>query len=162
MSDQFGGADPAMHTPTRRRSRRKKVFKGARLVLGGGLSTVDCIVKDISASGARLKLPDITQIAGTLKLSFQDGETLEAEVIRSHGMEMGIRFKGGQRPALAPPPDPLEQVLFDLESPWLGEVLEQLATTEAFREPEVAEIAHQLHETYEALKAAVEARVGKY
>jgi len=158
MSDQ--NADAA--SPTRRRSRRKKVFKGARLVLGGGLSTVDCIVKDISATGARIRLPDITQIAGTLKLSFPDGEVLEADVIRSQGMDMGIRFRGGQRPALAPPPDPLEQVLFDLDSPFLGEVLDQLATTEAFKDPEVAETAQQLRETYDALKAAVETRVGRY
>lgn len=148
--------------PTRRRSRRKKVFKGARLMLGGGLSTVDCIVKDISATGARIKLPDITQIAGTLKLSFPDGETLEADVIRSQGMEMGIRFRGGQRPALAPPPDPLEQVLFELESPWLGQTLDQLAETEAYADPDIVQAARSLHEAYEALKVAIESHVKTY
>ncbi|MBB4286061.1 PilZ domain-containing protein [Roseospira goensis] len=162
MSETEDAGGPANVPPKRRKARRKKVFKGARLILGGGLSSVDCIVKDISATGARIKLPDVTQLAGSLSLAFGDGEKLEADIIRSAGVELGIRFRPGQRPTLAPPPDLLETVLFELESPWLGEVLDQLALTDAYHEPEVAEAAGQLREAYEQLRLAIEARVGSY
>lgn len=147
---------------TRRKARRRRVFKGARLVLGGGLAEVECIVKDVSATGARIRLLDPAQFGGNLRLAFPNGEELDARVMRNSGIELGIRFKPGQRPSLAPPVELIEQVLLDMESSWLGDVLDQLAMTDAIHDPEVGEAAAQLREAYDRLKGLVERHTEDY
>ncbi|WP_299438744.1 PilZ domain-containing protein [uncultured Rhodospira sp.] len=161
MTEQDDSGPSAATVPavsTKRKARRKRVFKGARLGFGGA-STIDCIVKDISASGARIRLSTITPITGPLQLLLSDKERLDAEIIRQTGVELGLRFTSDQRPSMAPPPEVIEQVLTELESPWLSEVLSLLERADAYQEPDVHEAAAQLREAYDRLKVVVEGHV---
>lgn len=162
MIEDDGAAEdtgPASGALTRRGARRKKVYKSARLVMHGGVSTVDCILRDISRSGARLRLPAAMRVGGSVGLQLPDGETLDAEVIRCSGLDVGLRFPANQVPSLAPPPEPIVQILFKLESPWLSEVLTLLESSSAYAEDDIKEAAEDLREAYERLKAAVESHV---
>jgi hypothetical protein len=146
----------------RRRAKRKKVFKGARLVLGGGLSTIDCIVKDISIGGARVKVADLTRLGKTLKVVFPDGETLDAEVVHEKGVEYGLQFPSGVRPSMAPPPDLVEDVAAELESPWLESELERLSGCDAGQKPEIVEAVSDLRDAYTRLKMLLQREITHY
>jgi hypothetical protein len=150
---------PVSGVPTRRGAKRKKVYKSARLVMHGGVSTVDCILRDISRSGARLRLPAAMPVGGSVGLQLPDGETLQADVIRCSGLDVGLRFSKNQVPSLAPPPELIVQILFKLESPWLSEVLTMLESSPAHEEADIREAADDLREAYERLKAVVESHV---
>ncbi len=41
-----------------RRAERHRALLGAKLVYGDGAFTVDCVVRDLSATGARIKVPE--------------------------------------------------------------------------------------------------------
>jgi len=153
---------PTQRSLTRRRARRKKVFKGARLVLGGGLSTIDCIVKDISIGGARVKVADVTRLGKSLRLVFPDGEALDADVIRDIGLEFGLKFRPGARPSLAPPSDLAEDIAIELESPWLEGLLTRLAASEAGQDPGMSEAVDDLRDAYARLKMLLDRHVTRY
>lgn len=156
------GSDAGTAGPLRRRGRRKKLFKSARLVMGGGLSTIDCIVKDISVGGARVKVSDLTRPGRTLKLVFPDGEVLEAEVVRDHGVEFGLKFPPGTRPSLAPEANVVEDVLADLESPWLETVLQRLDKSEVGGQSDIKEAADDLRTACTHLKMLLERQLKRY
>lgn len=147
MSDDprmSGATPPTGAVAPKRGARRKRVLKGARLVLGGGMSTINCTIKDVSATGARVRVSDITQVSGMLQLAMPDGEILDAEVIRNTGLEIGLRFLGDQRPSLAPPPDTLEVVIAELEQLPIDSLVLQITTLPEHDDEEVAEAAQGL------------------
>lgn len=162
MTDNESGPGGPSAFPLRRRSKRKKVYKGARLVLGGGASTIDCVVRDISVNGARVKVSDVSRLGGALRLVFPDGETLEAEVVREHGLEYGLDFKGGRRPSLAPPSDPAEAVAMEMDSPWLYGLLDQIGAPDFKASAEVQAAADDLRQAYDHLKMLLGQRIGRY
>ena len=59
----------------RRRFPRTRVFKGAKLILGGR-STLSCIVRNLSNHGACLQLPSTRDLSAEFDLSFDTGRTL--------------------------------------------------------------------------------------
>jgi hypothetical protein len=78
----------------RRRIHRTQVFKAAKLF--GHACAVDCVVRDISALGARLVLMSTAAVPGEFDLSFDSARTLRAcRVIWRSPMEIGVQFKGG-------------------------------------------------------------------
>jgi hypothetical protein len=58
----------------RRRGTRIRAYKGARIILNNGRSTIDCVVVDQSRSGARLRVASSRDIpdAFDLLLVFED------------------------------------------------------------------------------------------
>ena len=58
----------------RRRGSRIRAYKGARIILNNGRSTIDCVVVDQSRSGARLRVASSRDIpdAFDLLLVFED------------------------------------------------------------------------------------------
>jgi hypothetical protein len=80
-----------------RRDQRRAIFKGAKIVFHGGYSTAECIVKNISTGGARLKFGDITGIPSRFTLKFDDGSLPARECIvrwRANGF-LGVQFVDG-------------------------------------------------------------------
>ena len=76
----------------RRHFHRHRVFKPAKLV--GQASVLDCIVRDISANGARLALISTTGLPETIDLSFDAGRTLRlCRVVWRTPTEIGVEFK---------------------------------------------------------------------
>lgn len=82
--------DPAAE---RRRGERLATSYSGAFQLGAVSYNVEIV--DMSESGARVRVrrgivPRVDQI---VSLRFLDGRTAEAVVVRSHGIEIGVRFK---------------------------------------------------------------------
>ena len=71
---------------------RSRAFLGAKIVLDGGFSVFDCIVKDISEAGARLKVQNVVSIPETFKLLISDGRSYDATVKWRRIDSVGVRF----------------------------------------------------------------------
>lgn len=158
-----GHIDPST-APRRRSARRRKVLKGGWLVLADGTSSIRCFIKDISATGARLETPDLTDdgAASHLKLTLSDGETMEAELVRRTGLELGIRFVGQRRPSLAPPLEPVEQLVETMETMGLDDLLARIDDLGLSNDPNIQEAAEALGEAFATLYARISERAGPW
>ncbi|MEO5337541.1 MAG: PilZ domain-containing protein [Magnetospirillum sp. WYHS-4] len=86
-------SDPPAATDNRVAPRRKALFGGR--IFAEGLGAWDCLIRDISASGARVRVDDRTPlVAGTsVDLKVNKFEDLRrAEIMWIRGQEMGLRF----------------------------------------------------------------------
>lgn len=82
------------HHGERRAAPRRKTFKTAQLIFGDGLLTVDCIVQDLSATGAGLKIDETVECPELLTLRIDQGAIHRCQVMRYENSEMGVRFLG--------------------------------------------------------------------
>ena len=89
LPDSAGEVSPAHD---RRRSRRWKVFKEGRLILGGNRS-VPCVICDISEEGARLQVPSNTVLPEIFQLLVKPDDVLmSARRIWITLDQVGVRF----------------------------------------------------------------------
>lgn len=72
---------------------RSRTLLGAKIVLDGGYSVFDCVVKDISEAGARLKVQNAVSVPETFKLMISDGRTFEAVVKWRRIDSVGVSFR---------------------------------------------------------------------
>jgi len=72
----------------RRAEPRHKALKGAHIAFNGGFSALECLVKDLSAHGARLVFGDAAAVPPHFRLTFRaDGVRREATVMwRDRGL----------------------------------------------------------------------------
>jgi hypothetical protein len=85
----------AMMTETgsnRRITNRKKTLKSAKIVFNKKQSVIDCFVRDVSDTGAKLQVGDLPAIPRQFTLIFNDGSRHECERVRAYGTEIGVRF----------------------------------------------------------------------
>ena len=83
---QRAGASP------RRTNSRSKTLKSAKIVFNKNQSVIDCFVKDLSDTGAKLKLGDLVPLPKTFVLELHDGTRYDCERVRVIGQEIGVRF----------------------------------------------------------------------
>ncbi|MES1153127.1 MAG: PilZ domain-containing protein [Dongia sp.] len=76
----------------RRNMNRKKTLKSAKIVFNKKQSLIDCFVRDVSDTGAKLQVGDVVAIPRNFTLVFNDGSSHECERVRAHGNEIGVRF----------------------------------------------------------------------
>ncbi len=77
----------------RRQQRRQRVLKRAQILLKGIGSTLDCVVRDISPSGALLRVSDYFSAPGEFDLLFLDTHTVRRVEVRWQiGNDIGVRF----------------------------------------------------------------------
>ncbi len=77
----------------RRQASRQKSFLRGLVYLGNSPSAVNCLVRDISDTGARLKFPGPIAVTETLELHIPvKGQTLRAKVKWREPDEIGIAF----------------------------------------------------------------------
>ena len=81
-------------TTEQRHDRRKSFLKRAQLVIGGG-GAVDCVVENLSATGARVRLGAPTPLPEAFALRFNDGASHAARRRWSLGTAVGVEFEGG-------------------------------------------------------------------
>ena len=75
-----------------RRFHRAHVLRRARIVFRRGYSAIDCVVLDLSAGGARLKVGAWLALPDRFELRMENGAIRDAEV-RYRALETtGIRF----------------------------------------------------------------------
>jgi len=76
----------------RRNNSRAKTLKSAKIVFNKNQSVIDCFVRDLSPTGAKLKLGDLIPLPKTFVLELHDGTRYDCERVRSMGQEIGVRF----------------------------------------------------------------------
>jgi hypothetical protein len=75
------------------RSQRHHALKGARIVFNNLSSSFDCLIRDISETGARLELDVPIGIPDTFELLFDDGSPpRQCTVTRHSGRTLRVRF----------------------------------------------------------------------
>ena len=91
----------------RRRSSRQKSFLRGCIYFNGRRSAVDCLIRDLSAAGARAIFSAAVNVPEKIDLYIpQKEEMLRAHVQWRYGDEAGIAFvRGGQLGAAPPSPD---------------------------------------------------------
>jgi hypothetical protein len=78
----------------KRRSQRQRVLKSGKIAYGGGSIVVDCTIRNLSDSGARLQVP--TSVAIPDRFEFTEtatGKRCTATVMWRKGDMIGIRFE---------------------------------------------------------------------
>lgn len=81
----------------RRKLPRHKSFLQGRVYYNGRRSSVDCIVRDITDAGARLKFADSPAIPEVFELHIPNKlESFRAHVIWNHGSELGVMFEAAE------------------------------------------------------------------
>lgn len=77
----------------RRRARRLRVLKQGKILLPNGMTVIDCTVRDLSETGARLVCGDSGAIPRTFRLVFPaDRSMREAEAVWRRPGQIGVRF----------------------------------------------------------------------
>jgi hypothetical protein len=91
----------------KRRIQRTQVLKGAKIIFGNRSCLLDCVVKNLTNSGARLELPSLIGIPPSFELSFDQGRIMRScRVMWQKGNNIGVSFGGAANPAL--PNDQIE------------------------------------------------------
>ena len=73
-------------------SRTRSFLKG-QIVFNNRMSTMDCLVRDISANGAKLMLAQALALPDVFELAIpQKGETFRARLSWRRGDEIGVAF----------------------------------------------------------------------
>jgi len=89
--------------PERRYSKRQKSFLRGCIYFNNRRSAVDCLVRDISAEGARLIFSDAVNVPDVVDLYIpQKEQTLRATVQWRHGDEVGVIFAANGRSKKSP------------------------------------------------------------
>jgi PilZ domain len=79
---------------TKKRESRKLLGQPAWITLDGGFAARQCVVQDISSSGAKINLDDAATLPATLRLAFaRDARTgHKCQVIWRRGRSAGVKF----------------------------------------------------------------------
>ena len=97
---------------------RLRAFLKARIVFNNGMSTMDCLVRDLSDGGAKLQISDSVAIPDRFDLYIaKKDETRRARMQWRTGDEIGVAFEAAAAIApVVPKPDrDVTQRLADLE-----------------------------------------------
>jgi hypothetical protein len=78
--------------PNRRNFERRKTLKSAKIVFNKKQSVLDCFVRDLSDTGAKLAVGDLIPVPRNFTLVLNDGTSRECERVRAMGKELGVRF----------------------------------------------------------------------
>lgn len=136
----------------RRGLHRDGVLRSAKLVVGG--SVVDCVVLDVSARGARVRLAAMMVLPREVRLCLRGGASFSAEVRWARAQEAGLLFLGettlGAGAAAA-----AGEALAGVRGGGLGAVLEGLERARYFDDPGLAEVAGEVRVAVARLEAAL-------
>jgi len=81
------------NTKERRGAPRRRVLKGAIIAYNDRHATLPCTARDLSASGARLRLEGSVVAPDKFLLVIElDGFEVDCEVVRRSGKELAVRF----------------------------------------------------------------------
>jgi hypothetical protein len=79
-------------TDEHRAAPRQRVLKGGRIVINDGFSTFQCTVRNLSETGARLKVASIIGIPDAFQLVMDDGRKFACTVAWKTEFEVGVKF----------------------------------------------------------------------
>lgn len=79
-------------TEDNRAAPRQRVLKGGRIVINDGFSTFKCTVRNLSETGARLKVESIVGIPDSFQLAMDDGRKYACTAVWKTATEIGVKF----------------------------------------------------------------------
>lgn len=89
-----------MDHANRRHSPRHKVLKDGKIVSMNHWSVVDCCIRDLSETGARICCADPLAVPNTFRLLIPSSLTIrDAQVVWRRDTQVGIHFTGPTQPA---------------------------------------------------------------
>ena len=79
---------------TKKREARKSLHQPGWITLEGGFAARQCVVQDLSSSGAKITVDDASVLTGRLRLAFsRDARTgRSCEVVWRRGKSLGVKF----------------------------------------------------------------------
>ena len=81
-----------MPVQERRKSTRSRVLKGAKIILGTS-SVMDCVVRNVTNSGARVQIANTVELPDDLGLTFDGGHSIrQCRVVWRTMTETGVKF----------------------------------------------------------------------
>ena len=83
-----------MAAANKKREARKSVQQPGWVTLDGGFAARQCVVQDLSSSGAKITVDDASVLTGRLRLAFsRDARTgRSCEVVWRRGKSLGVKF----------------------------------------------------------------------
>jgi len=75
-----------------RSSPRQRMLKSAHVVFNDGHSTINCVVRNLSETGAKLKVADVIGIPQRFDLALPGTERRACRVIWHSATELGVTF----------------------------------------------------------------------
>jgi len=83
---------------TARRERRQRTLLPGQIVFNEGVSTIDCVIRNLSESGAQLRLPSSIGVPDHFDLLIpRDGRRLSATLAWRDGRSIGVSFDVAER-----------------------------------------------------------------
>ena len=80
-------------TSDNRRAARRVLNKSGRIIFNRGRSTIDCVVKNLSKSGARLAVATVVGVPDAFYLAIADASGTQAcRVVWRRLKEVGVKF----------------------------------------------------------------------
>jgi hypothetical protein len=79
-------------TEDNRTAPRQRTLKGGKIVLNDGFSTIDCTVRNLSATGAKLEVASIIGIPPQFRLAMNDGRDFSCETAWRTETAVGVKF----------------------------------------------------------------------
>lgn len=76
----------------RRKNERTRSLKGGRIILNNRNSAMDCMVRNLSAGGAKLVLTVPLSLPDDFELRFEDGKEHACAVRWRNAKEFGVEF----------------------------------------------------------------------
>jgi hypothetical protein len=77
----------------KRITRRQRVLKSGKIVFADGASVVDCVIRDLSTTGARLDVPNTVGLPQEFTLlDVHSGKSYAAKAAWRRGQRMGVEF----------------------------------------------------------------------
>jgi hypothetical protein len=83
-----------MAAASKKREARKSVQQSGWITLDGGFAARQCVVHDMSSTGAKITVSDNSALAGRLRLAFsRDAKAgRNCEVVWRRGKSFGVKF----------------------------------------------------------------------
>jgi len=75
-----------------RNTQRQRTLKAGKIILHHGTSVIDCTVRNISATGASITLPNAATVPADFELQI-DGQARPCKVAWRRLDRMGVKFK---------------------------------------------------------------------
>ena len=81
-----------MEVQERRKAARSRVLKGAKIIFGNS-SVIDCTVRNVTNSGARVQIANTVDLPGDMGLTFDGGRSFRpCRVVWRSVTETGVEF----------------------------------------------------------------------
>ena len=105
MADLKAQAVPKLADAEQRQAPRLRALIGARIVFNNGQATLDCLIRDVSETGAKLTVSALIPLPDRFDLIIpQKGITRRVRVAWRRATEIGVRFEDEQTPEQASAP----------------------------------------------------------